>query len=188
MERRFIPTLQPPSRPYAPPREEAADFFSSSYLFFLGDGETLAITSISQRHGFEYPQPSRLVFFFIIMPRTGKLPSPSFYRHIPLSSAYRHSSSILIPPYPSSSAYRHIPLSSAYRHSFSIFIPPYPSSLLHIAKTSLCIPLFPIFYWQAPCHRHHRINQEERLIHNFYIPSPENAVTLPTTVTSQVAT
>ena len=190
MERRFIPTLQPPSRPYAPPREEAADFFSSSYLFFLGDGETLAITSISQRHGFEYPQPSRLVFFFffIIMSRTGKLPSPSFYRHFPLSSAYRHSSSILIPPYPSSSAYRHIPLSSAYRHSFSIFIPPYPFSLLHIAKTSLCIPLFPIFYWQALCHRHHRINQEERIIHNFYIPSPENAVTLPTTVTSQVAT
>lgn len=102
MERRFIPTLQPPSRPYAPPREEAADFFLFLFLSFLfGDGETLAITSISQRHGFESPQPSRLVFFFIIMSRTGKLPSPSFYRHIPLSSAYRH-----IPP---PSLYRHIP-------------------------------------------------------------------------------
>ena len=148
-----------------PPREEAADFFLFLFLSFLfGDGETLAITSISLRHGFEYPQPSRLVFFFffIIMSRTGKLPSPSFYRHFPLSSAYRH--------------------------SFSIFIPPYPFSLLHIAKTSLCIPSFPIFYWQALCHRHHRINQEERIIHNFYIPSPENAVTLPTMVASQVAT
>ena len=163
MERRFIPTLQPPSSPYAPQEKKLLIFFLFLFLSLLfGDGETLAITSISQRHGFEYPQPSRLVFFFIIMPRTGKLPSPSFYRHFPLSSAYRH--------------------------SFSIFIPPYPSSLLHIAKTSLCIPLFPIFYWQALCHRHHRINQEERIIHNFYIPSPENAVTLPTMVTSQVAT
>ena len=134
--------------------------------------------------------PSRLVWF-----------SSSSSCHVPASSPLhlftaislsplhtRHSSSIFIPPYPSSSAYRHIPLSSAYRHSFSIFIPPYPFSLLHIAKTSLCIPSFPIFYWQALCHRHHRINQEERIIHNFYIPSPENAVTLPTTVASQVAT
>lgn len=106
-----------------PPREEAADFFLFLFLSFLfGDGETLAITSISLRHGFEYPQPSRLVFFFFffIMSRTGKLPSPSFYRHFPLSSAYRHSSSILIPPYPSSSAYRHIPLSSAYRQDLSL--------------------------------------------------------------------
>ena len=59
-------------------------------------------------------------------------------------------------------------------------IPAYPS----LPRT----PSSPIFYWQAPCHRHHIINQEERIIHNFYIPSPENAVTLPTTVTSQVAT
>ena len=79
-------------------------FFFLSFLF--GDGETLAITSISQRHGFEYPQPSRLVFFFIIMPRTGKLPSPSFYSHIPplfcISpsplSAYRYSPSFIGKP------------------------------------------------------------------------------------------
>lgn len=93
MERRFIPTLQPPCRPLCPPREEAADFFFFFLSFLFGDGETLAITSISQRHGFEYPQPSRLVFFFI-MSRTGKLPSPSFYRHIPLSSAYRQALSL----------------------------------------------------------------------------------------------
>lgn len=83
-----------------PPQEKKLlIFFLFLFLSFLfGDGETLAITSISQRHGFEYPQPSRLVFFFIIMPRTGKLPSPSFYRHIPPLSAYRYSPSFIGKP------------------------------------------------------------------------------------------
>ena len=134
-----------------PPREEAADFFFFffSYLFFLGDGETLAITSISLRHGFEYPQPSRLVFFFffIIMSRTGKLPSPSFYRHIPLSSAYRHIRlSIFIPPYPSLHLYTAISLSPLHTvislSPLHTVIPP-PSLYRHIPPL-FCISPSPL--------------------------------------------